>query len=148
MRQVKTQSSLGIRPVWSVFAVRLKKPTHREQSEDWSDWADAQANQSSLSAQVILLVLSCGGALLFQELLTPTKKKNSLVPLTARTKLLVLCNQSEPITFTEAIPQKYVVWIELMKYTIVKILYPPSFWHLLLEKVEVTDLEVHVFKAL
>ena len=54
MRPAKTQISLGIRPVWSVFAVgvfavRMKKAwvlsypwTH---SEDSSDWADAQADQ-------------------------------------------------------------------------------------------------------
>ena len=47
----KTQISLGIRPVWSVFAVRMKKawvlsyPLSAQQRL-WSDWADAQADLS------------------------------------------------------------------------------------------------------
>ena len=37
----KTQIILGIRPVWSVFAVRLMRlHLDSEDSEDWSDWAD------------------------------------------------------------------------------------------------------------
>ena len=48
---VKTQISLGIRPVWSVFAVRMKKAwvlsyTFSAQLRLWSDWADAQADLS------------------------------------------------------------------------------------------------------
>ena len=51
VRPAKTQISLGIRPVWSVFAVRMKKAwilsyplsAHRRL---WSDWADAQADLS------------------------------------------------------------------------------------------------------
>ena len=45
----KTQISLSIRPVWSVFAVRIKKawifsyPLSTQQRL-WSDWADAQAD--------------------------------------------------------------------------------------------------------
>ena len=47
----KTQISLGIRPVWSVFAVRMKKPWFLSyplsaQRRLWSDWADAQADLS------------------------------------------------------------------------------------------------------
>ena len=47
----KTQISLGICPIWSVFAVRMKKhwvfsyPLSGHQSL-WSDWADAQADRS------------------------------------------------------------------------------------------------------
>ena len=46
VRPAKTQISLGIRPVWSVFAVRMKKiwvlsyPLSA-QRRLWSDWADA-----------------------------------------------------------------------------------------------------------
>ena len=45
----KTQISLGIRPVWSVFVVRMKKlgslTTYWAHGEKlWSDWADAQAD--------------------------------------------------------------------------------------------------------
>ena len=45
--------SLGIRPVWSVFFVRMKKPWVHSyplsaQRRLWSDWADAQADLSSL----------------------------------------------------------------------------------------------------
>ena len=46
----KTQISLGIRTVWSVFAVRFMVAQHprllHAHSEDWSDWADAQADLS------------------------------------------------------------------------------------------------------
>ena len=47
----KTQISLGIRPVWSVFAVRMKKAwvlsyPLSAQRRLWSDWADAQADRS------------------------------------------------------------------------------------------------------
>ena len=51
VRPVKTQISLGIRPVWSVFAVRMKTawvlnyPLSAQQ-RIWSDWADAQAGLS------------------------------------------------------------------------------------------------------
>ena len=47
----KTQISLGIRPVWSVFPVRMRKPwvlsyPVSPQWRIWSDWADAQADLS------------------------------------------------------------------------------------------------------
>ena len=47
----KTQISLGIHPVWSVFAVRMKKAwvlsyPLSAQRRLWSDWADAQADRS------------------------------------------------------------------------------------------------------
>ena len=51
VRLAKTQISLGIRPVGSVFAVRMKKawvfsyPLSARQRL-WSDWADAQAHLS------------------------------------------------------------------------------------------------------
>ena len=52
---VKTQISLGIRPVWSVFAVRKKKAwvlsyPLSAQRRLWWDWADAQAELSLHSA--------------------------------------------------------------------------------------------------
>ena len=51
VRPVKTQISLGICPVWSVFAVRKKKAwvlsyPLSAQWKLWSDWADAQADLS------------------------------------------------------------------------------------------------------
>ena len=51
VRPAKTQISLGIRPVWSeslLSAWRKLGPlaTHWVHSEDWSDWADAQADLS------------------------------------------------------------------------------------------------------
>ena len=51
VRLAKTQISLGIRPGWSVFAVRMKKPWVPSyplgaQRRLWSDWADAQADLS------------------------------------------------------------------------------------------------------
>ena len=51
VRPAKTQISLGIRPVWSVFAVRMNKawvlsyPLSAQQRL-WSDWADAKADLS------------------------------------------------------------------------------------------------------
>ena len=60
MRPAKTQISLGIRPVWSVFAVRMKKAwvlsyPLSAQRRLWSDWADA-------GRSLTLLVLSRGGS--------------------------------------------------------------------------------------
>ena len=51
VRPAKTQISLGIRPVWSVFAARMKKAwvlsyPLSAQRRRWSDWADAQADLS------------------------------------------------------------------------------------------------------
>ena len=51
VRPAKTQISLGIRPVWSVFAVRMKTDwvlsyPLSAQRRLWSDWADAQADLS------------------------------------------------------------------------------------------------------
>ena len=51
VRPAKTQISLGVRPVWSVFAVHMKKARVlsyplRAQRRLWSDWADAQADLS------------------------------------------------------------------------------------------------------
>ena len=50
-RPAKTQISLGIRPVWSEFSMCApwvaKDPSFlHADSEDWSDWADAQADLS------------------------------------------------------------------------------------------------------
>ena len=47
VRPAMTPISLGIRPVWSVFAVRMKKPwvlsyPLSAQRRLWSDWADAR----------------------------------------------------------------------------------------------------------
>ena len=51
VRPAKTQISLGFCPVWSVFAIRMKKawiPNYplSAQRRLWSDWADAQADLS------------------------------------------------------------------------------------------------------
>ena len=51
VRPAKTQISLGMRPVWSVFAVRLmgssgSKVSSCGQWRLWSDWTDAQADLS------------------------------------------------------------------------------------------------------
>ena len=51
VRQAKTQISLGIRPVWSESSLCAqwvaKDPSFlHADSEDWSDWADAQADLS------------------------------------------------------------------------------------------------------
>ena len=69
----KTQISLSTRPVWSVFAVRMKKPwvfsyPLSAQQRLWSDWGGPVWSESSLGAQVILLVLSCDSS---NELLMP-----------------------------------------------------------------------------
>ena len=74
MRPAKTQISLGIRPVWSVFAVRMKKAwvlsyQLSAQWRLWSDWADAQADLSLRPVWSVLagrtftvLILSWGGS--------------------------------------------------------------------------------------
>ena len=51
VRPAKTQITLGIRPCWLVFAVRVKKHwvlcyPLSAQRRHWSDWADAQADLS------------------------------------------------------------------------------------------------------
>ena len=56
VRQAKIQISLGIHPVWSESSLSAWRKfgslaTHWQHSEDWSDWADAQADLSSLGAQ-------------------------------------------------------------------------------------------------
>ena len=71
IRLAKTRISLGICPVWSkssLFAWRKlgSLASHWVQSEDWSDWADAQADLSLRWAHVILLVLSWSGSNLFK----------------------------------------------------------------------------------
>ena len=44
VRQVKTQTNLGIHPVWSDQRNLGSVATHWLHSEDWSDWADAQTD--------------------------------------------------------------------------------------------------------
>ena len=51
VRLEKTQISLGIRPIWSESLLSAWRKlgslaTHWAHSEDWSDWADAQADLS------------------------------------------------------------------------------------------------------
>ena len=51
VRPAKTQISQGICPVWSESSLSAWKKlgplaTHLAHSEDWSDWADAQADPS------------------------------------------------------------------------------------------------------
>ena len=67
LRPMKTQISLGIRPDWSESLLCAhwvtKDPSFlHADSEDWSDWVDAQADLSLRCAHVILLVLSWGGS--------------------------------------------------------------------------------------
>ena len=69
LRPPKTQISLGIHPVWSVFAVRSvgsqgPKASLCGQRRLWLDWTDAQTDQSSLGAHVILLAVSWCGSFL------------------------------------------------------------------------------------
>ena len=56
VRPVKTQLSLGIHPVWSEALLSTWRKlgslaTHWGHNEDWSAWADTQADLSSLGAQ-------------------------------------------------------------------------------------------------
>ena len=67
VQSAKTQISLSIRAVWAESLLCTQWETKDPRfinvdSEDWSDWVDARADQSSLVAQVILLVLSCCGS--------------------------------------------------------------------------------------
>ena len=64
VRPAKTQISLSIRPVWSESSLctqYVAKDTSllHADSEDWSDWADAQADLIFTGCIAILLVLSC-----------------------------------------------------------------------------------------
>ena len=67
VRPAKTQISLGIRQVWSEsllctqWVARDPSFLHAD-NEDWSEWADAQADMSLSWAHVILLVLSYAGS--------------------------------------------------------------------------------------
>ena len=72
MRPAVTQKiSLGIHPVWSRPNASLCG-----QRRLWSDWADAQADLSSLCAHAILLVLSWSGSFI------PSFAMTSLLTLT------------------------------------------------------------------
>ena len=67
VRPAKTQISLGIRPVWSESSlcaqwVAMDPSFLHVDSEDWSDWVDAQADLSLRWMHSILLVLSWGGS--------------------------------------------------------------------------------------
>ena len=67
LRPAKTQISLGIRPVWSESSLSAwrnieSSATHWAHCEDWSDWADAQAADSSPGTQISLWVLSWNGS--------------------------------------------------------------------------------------
>ncbi|XP_045188775.2 uncharacterized protein LOC123546503 [Mercenaria mercenaria] len=44
----------------------------------------------------------------FSELLTPKRKKSSMVPLSAQARVLVLCDQTEAITFSTALSKKMI----------------------------------------
>ena len=63
----KTETSLGIRPVWSAslqctqWVAEDPMFLHAD-SKDWSDWVDAKADLSLLGAHAILLVLSWGSS--------------------------------------------------------------------------------------
>ena len=61
--------------------------THWAHSKDWSYWADAQADPSLHWAQVILLVLSCGGSFVICPL--TRKLKSTVLDIFS----LVLCMQ-------------------------------------------------------
>ena len=98
LRPAKTQISLGIRPVWSVFAVRMKQAWVLSGCPDWSE--------SSLGAHTILLVLSLGGSYVS---LYPTEPESQLWKEEIRTERIykftikikksdiqkICCNQPE-----------------------------------------------------
>ena len=72
VRPAKTQLSIGIHPDWSESSLSAWRnvgflATHKTHGEDWSDRANAQADQSSLGAHAILLVLSCCGSFVLQQ---------------------------------------------------------------------------------
>ena len=67
VRPVKTQISLDIHQVWSVFALCMKKPwvlsyPLSTQRRLWSDWTDAQADLSLRWAHTHFVGLSCRGS--------------------------------------------------------------------------------------
>ena len=79
----KTQISLGFRPVWSVFAVRMKKPwvlsyPMSAQRRLWSDWADAQADLSVRWAHTRFVVFVMSLLIYFPPLFKLSLMQNSL----------------------------------------------------------------------
>ena len=61
-----------IHPVWSVFAVRTNLGTHWAHSEDWSDWADSQADLSLRWAHRSFCWF-CHGTAYFMSVIKATK---------------------------------------------------------------------------
>ena len=62
MHLAKCQTSLGIHPLWSDQSslwVANDQKLFQEDSEDWSDLVDAQADLSLCWAHAYLLVLLC-----------------------------------------------------------------------------------------
>ena len=114
VRPAKTQISLNIRPVWSESSLSAWRKlgflaTHWVQSEDWSDWADAQADLSLRRAHS-LLVLSCCGLYLF-----PQKYPMAVVGTAAR-GLIIYQLENQPQEFRKfESPLKYQVSLSLVK---------------------------------
>ena len=107
VRPAKTQINLGIRPVWSVFAGRMKKawvlcyPLSAQQRL-WSDWADAQADLSLRWAHMPfcwfcheaaqLILLSMESDIVFpKELEGRAHKKKRVLPCISFFLTLALC---------------------------------------------------------
>ena len=112
-RPAKSQISLGIRLVWSVFAVRITKRwvlsfPLRAQRRLWSDWADAQAGPSLRWAHMPLFICI---SVLFLTLSRKTKlqqkkekkKENILSWRTNLQNLIIqsLSNQIRMIRFSD-----------------------------------------------
>ena len=78
-RSAKTQTSPGIRPVWSESSLCARWATWGPkislcgQRILWTDWA--VWSESSLGAQIILLVLLCGGSFRFQKITNRSEEK-------------------------------------------------------------------------
>ena len=103
VRPAKTRVRLGIHPVWSVFAVRAKKPwvngyLYIERTAKtlirlggcpgWS--------KSSLGARDILLVLSCAGAINYIYIYKSTSWDFTLLTLSTQTSELLTIVLPEP----------------------------------------------------
>ena len=81
VRPVKTQISLGVRPVWSVFAVCMKKhwvlscPLSAQRML-WSGWADAQADLSLRCAHMPFCCFCHAPAQILLRTVSFAKKSN------------------------------------------------------------------------
>ena len=128
VRPAKTQISLGIRPVWSepghptslirVFAVRMKKAwvlihitTHSDDSKDWSDWLDTQADLSLRWAhRSFVWFFHTSAQNKFAEYEPPHDKTNKMTMRPAKTQISL---GTRPVWSESSLPGRMprLIWV-------------------------------------